>query len=186
MREFGIESLSSTQVSPAAKLRDDELEAWRNRPLGEIRYLIPDARYEKMRHGGVVRDAAVLSAIGIGPDERRRILGVSVALSQAVVRWRGFLESLVARGMRGVEFVVSDDHAGGQLLFPARLTEMSGTWTRRKPSVSSAACRKAANEPITSSPIVSSPGGSRPSSAAIASTASCVLTNARSIRIRAS
>ena len=76
MREFGIESLSSTQVSRAAKLLDDELEAWRNRPLGEIRYLILDARYEKMRVGGVVRDAAVLSAIGIGADERRRVLGV--------------------------------------------------------------------------------------------------------------
>ena len=79
MKAFGIESLSSTQVSRAAKLLDDELEAWRTRPLGEIRYLIVDARYEKVREGGVVRDAAVLSAIGIGPDERRRVLGVSCA-----------------------------------------------------------------------------------------------------------
>ena len=59
-----------------------------DRPLGEITYLILDARYEKMRHGGVVRDVAVLSAIGIGPDERRRVLGVSVALSEAEVHWR--------------------------------------------------------------------------------------------------
>lgn len=65
-----------------------------------------------MRHGGVVGDAAVLSAIGIGPDERRRVLGVSVALSEAEVHWRAFLESLQARGMRGVAYVVSDDHAG--------------------------------------------------------------------------
>ena len=92
MKEFGIESLSSTQVSRAAKLLDDELEAWRTRPLGEIRYLIVDARYEKVREGGVVRDAAVLSAIGIGPDERRRVLGVSCALSEAEVHWRAFLE----------------------------------------------------------------------------------------------
>ena len=100
MREFGIESLSSSQVSRAAKLLDDELQAWRTRPLGEIRYLILDARYEKMRHGGIVRDAAVLSAIGIGPDERRRVLGVSVALSEAEVHWRAFLESLQARPAR--------------------------------------------------------------------------------------
>ena len=60
MREFGIESLSSTQVSRAAKLLDDELEAWRSRPLGEIRYLILDARHEKMRHAGIVRDAAAV------------------------------------------------------------------------------------------------------------------------------
>ncbi len=52
MREFGIESLSSSQVSRAAKLLDQELEAWRNRPLGEIKYLILDARYEKMRMVG--------------------------------------------------------------------------------------------------------------------------------------
>ena len=63
---------------------------------------IVDARYEKVREGGVVRDAAVLSAIGIGPDERRRVLGVSCALSEAEVHWRAFLESLISRGMRGV------------------------------------------------------------------------------------
>ncbi len=128
MREFGIESLSSSQVSRAARLLDDELEAWRSRPLGEIRYLILDARYEKMRHSGVVRDVAVLSAIGIGPDERRRVLGVSIALSEAEVHWRAFLESLQARGMRGVEYVVSDDHAG---LRAARRAVLGGaTWQR--------------------------------------------------------
>lgn len=128
MREFGIESLSSSQVSRAAKLLDDELDAWRNRPLGEVKYLILDARYEKVRHGGVVRDTAVLSAIGIGPDERRRVLGVSVALSEAEVHWRGFLEGLVARGLRGVEFIVSDDHAG---LRAARRAVLGGaTWQR--------------------------------------------------------
>jgi transposase-like protein len=128
MREFGIESLSSSQVSRAAKMLDEELAAWRDRPLGEIKYLILDARYEKMRHGGIVRDAAVLSAIGIGPDERRRVLGVSVAMSEAEVHWRAFLESLVARGLRGVEFVTSDDHSG---LHAARRAVLGGaTWQR--------------------------------------------------------
>ena len=128
MREFGIESLSSSQVSRAAKLLDEELAAWRDRPLGEIRYLILDARYEKMRHGGIVRDVAVLSAIGIGPDERRRVLGVSVALSEAEVHWRAFLESLVARGLRGIDFIVSDDHGG---LRAARRAVLGGaTWQR--------------------------------------------------------
>jgi putative transposase len=128
LKEFGIESLSSTQVSRAAKLLDDELEAWRSRPLGEIRYLIVDARYEKVREGGVVRDAAVLSAMGVGPDERRRVLGVSCALSEAEVHWRAFLESLIQRGMRGIQFVVSDDHAG---LRAARLAVLTGaTWQR--------------------------------------------------------
>jgi transposase-like protein len=128
MREFGIDSLSSTQVSRAAKLLDDELAAWRSRPLGEIKYLILDARYEKMRLGGVVRDAAVLSAVGIGPDERRRVLGVSVALSEAEIHWRAFLESLQARGLRGVEYVVSDDHAG--LRAARRAVFGAATWQR--------------------------------------------------------
>ncbi len=56
-------------------------------------------------------DRDIPSSIGIGPDERRRVLGVSVALSEAEVHWRAFLESLQARGMRGVDYVVSDDHA---------------------------------------------------------------------------
>jgi len=128
MREFGLESLSASQVSRATALLDDELEAWRSRELGEVKYLILDARYEKMRYGGVVRDVAVLSAIGIGPDERRRVLGVSVALSEAEVHWRDFLESLVVRGMRGVEFIVSDDHSG---LRAARRAVLGGAiWQR--------------------------------------------------------
>ena len=128
MREFGIESLSSSQVSRAAKLLDDELEAWRTRPLGEIRYLIVDARYEKVRLDGVVRDVAVLSAMGVGPDQRRRVLGVSCALSEAEVHWRAFLESLLKRGMHGVRFVVSDDHAGLHAARQAVLT--AAPWQR--------------------------------------------------------
>ena len=75
-----------------------------------------------------MRDIAMLSAIGIGPDERRRVLGVSVALSEAEVHWRAFLEGLVARGLRGVEFIISDDHSG---LRAARRAVLGGaTWQR--------------------------------------------------------
>ena len=112
MGKFGLESLSSSQVSRATKQLDKSLEQWRNRPLGEIKYLILDARYEKVRLEGVVRDAAVLTAVGVGPCGHRSLLGVSVKLSEAEVHWRSFLESLVTRGMRGVAFIVSDDHAG--------------------------------------------------------------------------
>jgi putative transposase len=128
MAEFGLEGLSSTQVSRAAALLDDELQAWRERDLGACPYLVLDARYEKVRAGGVVRDAAVLAAIGIDPDGRRRLLGVSCALSEAEVHWRGFLDGLVARGLRGVTYVVSDDHAG---LRAARRAVLPGaTWQR--------------------------------------------------------
>jgi putative transposase len=125
MAEFGLERLSSTQVSRAAALLDSELQAWRSRELDEVRYLLLDARYEKLRDGGVVRDVAVLSAIGIEPDGHRRILGVSAALSEAEIHWRAFLDDLVARGMRGTQFIVSDDHAGlraaRQAVFPGAL-----------------------------------------------------------------
>jgi transposase-like protein len=128
MAEFGLESLSSSQVSRAARLLDEELEAWRTRQLGVFPYLMLDARYEKVRQGGVVRDAAVLSAIGIDRQGKRRILGVSAKLSEAEVHWRDFLDSLVARGLRGVTFVVSDDHAG---LNAARKAVLSGAvWQR--------------------------------------------------------
>jgi transposase-like protein len=126
--KFGIDGLSSTQVSRASKLLDHDLEQWRNRPLGEVCYLILDARYEKVRIDGVVRDATILSALGVGPDCRRSILGVSVALSEAEVHWRAFLDSLIRRGLRGVQFITSDDHAG---LAAARRAVFGGvTWQR--------------------------------------------------------
>lgn len=107
----GLE-VTSTQVSRAAALLDEELEAWRNRPLRKIEYLILDARYEKVRIDGAVRDCAVLIAVGILPDGHRTVLGVSCSLSEAEVHWRSFLESLLSRGMTGVQFIVSDNHSG--------------------------------------------------------------------------
>ena len=107
----GLE-VSSSQVSRAAALLDDELETWRNRTLGRTPYVILDARYEKVRHGGSVRDCAVLIAIGITPDGKRTVLGVSVSLSEAEVHWRDFLASLIERGLHGVELIVSDAHEG--------------------------------------------------------------------------
>jgi transposase-like protein len=105
-------SVSSTQVSQCAAQLDIELEAWRTRPLGVYPYVLLDARYEKVRQGGRVLDCAVLIAAGVGPDGKRSILGVSVALSEAEVHWRTFLTSLHKRGLHGVQLIVSDDHAG--------------------------------------------------------------------------
>ena len=67
--------------------------------------------------------------IGHRTDERRRVLGVSVALSEAEVHWRAFLESLVARGMRGVDFIVSDDHSGLRAALARRFWAVP-TWQR--------------------------------------------------------
>ncbi len=121
-------SVSSSQVSRATASLDETLKAWRNRSLGEIRYLFLDARYEKVRQEGQIRDAAVLMAVGVTADGRRQILGVSVSLGEQEVHWRAFLQNLVKRGLQGVQFVISDDHAG---LKAARIAVFGGTpWQR--------------------------------------------------------
>ena len=107
----GLE-VSSTQVSRATRLLDEELNEWRNRPLGEVPYVFLDARYEKVRHGGAVVSCAVLMAFGVDESGRRTVLGVSVSLSEAEVHWRDFFASLQARGLSGVRLLISDDHAG--------------------------------------------------------------------------
>ncbi len=105
-------SISSMQVSRAAAALDTELEKWRHRSLKTCRYVVLDARYEKVRHGGSVVSSAVLVAIGIGEDGKRSVIGVSVSRSEAEVHWRAFLESLLLRGLIGVKLIVSDDHSG--------------------------------------------------------------------------
>jgi len=105
-------SVSSSQVSKAAALLDEELEKWRNRPLGEYPYLYLDAHYEHVREDGQVRDLAIFTAIGVNLSGKREILGVSVSLSEHEVHWRAFLEQLKARGLGGVRLIISDDHAG--------------------------------------------------------------------------
>lgn len=117
----GLE-VTSAQVSRAAEALDEELERWRGRPLGETPYLILDARYEHVRHGGQVVSCAVLTAIGIDTQGKRSILGVSVSLSEAEAHWRDFLASLQARGLHGVKLVVADAHAGLKEALKARLT----------------------------------------------------------------
>ena len=107
----GIE-VSAMQVSRAAAQLDEVLQEWRERPLGEITYLYVDARYEKVRDAGQVRDAAVLVATGITPEGERQVLGVSVSLSEHETHWKTFLKGLKDRGMNGVKLVTSDDHIG--------------------------------------------------------------------------
>jgi transposase-like protein len=121
-------SISSTQVSRAAEQLDAGLAAWRERPLDETPYLFLDARYERVREAGRLVDCAVLVAVGITADGKRRVLGVSVALSEAEVHWRAFLDSLIRRGLKGVKLIVSDDHAG--LKAARRATLPSVPWQR--------------------------------------------------------
>lgn len=120
--------VSSAQVSRATAELDTVLTAWRTRPLAEYPYLVLDARYEKVRTDGQVRDAAVLIATGIDRAGKRAVLGVSVSLSEAEVHWREFLSSLLERGLRGVRLIVSDAHEG---LAAARRAVFGGVpWQR--------------------------------------------------------
>jgi len=108
----GLE-VTSTDVSRAAAELDAQLTAWRERPLGRCKYLVLDARYEKLRHAGSVIDCAVLLAMGVREEDgKRTLLGVSVSLSEAEVHWRAFLEGLRKRGLEVTKLITSDDHAG--------------------------------------------------------------------------
>ena len=107
----GVE-ISATQVSRATAQLYEVLQEWRERPLGKITYLYLDARYEKVRVAGRVRDVAVLVDTGITPEGERVILGVSVSLSEHETHWKAFLKSLKDRGLYGMELVISDDHEG--------------------------------------------------------------------------
>jgi len=104
--------ISSSDVSRATALLDEDLQKWRTRPLGQTKYLVLDARYEKIRQSGSIVDCSVLIAIGVDAEGRRSVLGVSVSLSEAEVHWREFFKSLIERGLYGIELITSDAHAG--------------------------------------------------------------------------
>lgn len=121
--------VSSGQVSNLNKQLDSEFAKWRTRPLPGISSLTLDATYYKVRIDGVVRDCATLIAHGIRRDDgKRMILGVSCALSEAEVHWRGFLAGLKERGIGIPDLVTSDAHSG---LKAALKASLNGTpWQR--------------------------------------------------------
>jgi putative transposase len=105
--------VSSNQVSKATKELDEQIEAWRTRPIEPIAHLVLDAMYENVRYDKLVRRCAVLIAVGIRKsDGKRTILGVSVSLSEAEVHWRDFLRGLKERGLDLPKSITSDAHEG--------------------------------------------------------------------------
>lgn len=106
-------TFSASAISEINKKLDEDLSQFASRRLEEdYPYVILDARYEKVRDCGCVRNRAVLVAIGINWDGRRCVLGVELANRESATSWREFLVKLVERGLRGVELVISDHHAG--------------------------------------------------------------------------
>ncbi len=106
-------SFSASTISSLVRRLDGQLAAFARRRLEEpYPYLILDARYERVREDGVIGSQAVLVALGIDWDGRRQVLAVELANRESRSSWKDFLVALKERGLDGVEFVVSDDHAG--------------------------------------------------------------------------
>jgi putative transposase len=112
------EELCGHEVSPATISRlsqslDEELNQFAGRQLEDAYpYLILDARYEKVRENGVIHSQAVMIAIGVDWEGRRNVLAVDLANRESQSSWKDFCLGLKARGLAGVELVISDDHAG--------------------------------------------------------------------------
>jgi len=105
--------ISRSQVSRLAKGLDEEIAVWRNRPLKkEYTYLVVDARYEDIRSGLHVTSQGVLLVVGISEDGYREHLGVWNADSENEQSWSQVFRDLKERGLKGVEYLVSDDHSG--------------------------------------------------------------------------
>jgi putative transposase len=120
---------SASSISEANKSLDAALTAFSRRRLGEpYPYLILDARYERVREGGVIASQAVLIAVAVDGDGRRQVLAVELANRESRSSWRDFLSDLKQRGLRDVEFVVSDDHPGLKAAIREVLTE--AVWQR--------------------------------------------------------
>ena len=115
VKTLGINALSKSQVSRMAADLDEQVEAFRHRPLdeaGPFTFVAADALTMKVRENGRVVNAVALLATGVNGDGHREVLGLRVATSETGAAWNEFFADLVARGLAGVRLVTSDAHAG--------------------------------------------------------------------------
>ena len=129
LEQFGIAGVSAGQVSQLCAALDEKVRQFRERPLGEIRYLWVDALYEKVRIDDRVESMAVVIATGVNLQGRREVLGVDVLPAESEESWAQFLKSLKERGLSGVRLVVSDAHSG---LKAAARKVLKAEWQRCK------------------------------------------------------
>jgi transposase-like protein len=129
VKALGITGLSKSQVSEMARDLDDQVTAFRTRPLdaGPYSFVAADALTMKVREGGRVVKVAVLVATGVNAEGYREILGLQVSSSEDGAGWLTFWRDLVARGLDGVKLVTSDAHAG---LVAAIGATVGGSWQR--------------------------------------------------------
>ena len=105
--------ISKSEVSRICALLDEHVQAFRTRPLeGHYPYLFLDAKVEKVRDGGRVVRKCLVIAHGVHESGRREVIGLDCGECETEAFWRQFLRSLVARGLQGVELVISDQHEG--------------------------------------------------------------------------
>ena len=105
--------ISRSEVSRIAQGLDEQVEAFRQRPLeGRYPYLWLDAKVEKVRDGGRVRRKCLVIAHGVHDSGRREVIGLDVGEAETEAFWREFLRGLVARGLVGVQLAISDAHPG--------------------------------------------------------------------------
>lgn len=122
-------SVSKSAVSRICQELDEEGRAFRERAIEvETPYIWLDALYEKARDGGHVRSTAVVVAIGVTAEGTRTVLGLDVGNTEDESFWKSFLRSLVRRGLKGVQLVVSDAHVGLQKA--VRQVLQGSTWQR--------------------------------------------------------
>lgn len=113
VKSLGMTGISKSQVSRLCSELDEEVEKFRSRPLeGKYPYVWLDATFVKVRAEGRVISQTVVIAIGVSAEGVREVLGVDVGPSEDGAFWMRFLRGLVARGLRGVQLVVSDSHEG--------------------------------------------------------------------------
>jgi transposase-like protein len=113
VQALGMTGISKSQVSRLCRELDAEVERFRARKLeGPYPYLWVDATFVKVREGGRVVSQAVVIAIGVSAAGQREVLGLDVGPSEDGAFWLQFLRSLVARGLGGVQLVISDAHQG--------------------------------------------------------------------------
>jgi putative transposase len=114
VRSLGITGLSKSKVSEMAKDLDQQVAAFRTRPLSEGPYtfVAADALTMKVREGGRVVKVAVMVATGVNADGYREVLGIHTATTESAAGWLAFFRDLTARGLSGVAMVTSDAHAG--------------------------------------------------------------------------
>ena len=127
---MGITSLSKSQVSRVCGELDELVAAWRNRPLDAGPYLFVwlDALSVKVREQGRVVNTAALVATGVNASGHREILGLELGAAEDGASWTGFLRGLVARGLSGVQLVISDAHQGLKVAIAAAL--QGAAWER--------------------------------------------------------